>query len=148
MLRVGAAGLSTGLAGCSAVRGLMAEPTELLLTLWNFDRTQSHDVVLRVVEAAADTVEGGRVVRETFTLARAADTAAGEEFDEGSRKNVRVESRPYLVRVSLSSGANGPVTAHDHFRPCGSEDLDRLQIHLVRDEATGELAVRFESPPC
>lgn len=148
MLRVGGAGLSAGLAGCSAVRGLMSDPRELLLTLWNFDQTQSHDVLLRVIEADADTVEGGQVLREEFTLARAADTAAGEEFDEGSRKDARVESRPYLVRVHLSPSAYGPATAHDHFQPCRSEDLDRMQIHFVRDEAADELSVRFESPPC
>lgn len=146
MLQAGGAGLAVGLAGCSSVRGLLSDPTELSIDLWNRDTTQSHEALLEVLEADADTIEDGQVLRKMFTLAEAAEQ--DEEFNEGSRKNIHIESRPYLVRAYLLGEGYTLTTDHYHFRPCGNEDLDRLDIHFDREEASDELSVRFESPHC
>lgn len=151
VLRAGGAGLSTGFAGCSAVGGIGAEPTELLFTLWNFDTQRSHEVYLEVYEADAVDSEDGEVLERDFELARAADTEAGEEPDEGSQEEFRIESRPYLVRVQLSPAEYTPSTTHFHFHPCtdsDADDVDRLFVHLVRDEASDELFVQFHRPNC
>lgn len=146
MLQAGGAGLAVGLAGCSSVRGLWSDPTELLITIWNQDRTQSHEALLEVIEADADTIEDGQVLHKKFTLTEGPER--GEEVDEGYKKKTRIESRPYLVRASLLGEGYTLTTGHYHFRPCGNEDLDRLFSHFVPEEASDEFSVRFESPHC
>lgn len=151
LLSVGAAGLSVGFAGCSAVEGFTSEPTELLFNLWNLDTQQSHQLFLEVYEADAKDSEDGEVLEKEFELARAADTKEGEETNEKSSEDFRIESRPYLIRVYLPESEYPPYTTHFHFHPCTKsnlDDLDRLFIILLRDENTDELVVKFDRPNC
>lgn len=111
LLSVGAAGLSVGFAGCSAVEGFTSEPTELLFTLWNLDTQQPHQVFLEIYEADANDSEDGKVLEKDFELARAADTRGGEETNEKSSEDFRIESRPYLIRVYLPE-SEYPHTVH------------------------------------
>lgn len=146
MLQAGGAGLAVGLAGCSSVRGFWSDSTELLINIRNLDTRQSHEALLEVIEADADTIEDGQVLRKTYTLAKGPEH--GEEDTEGYRKEVHIESRPYLVRAYLLGEGNTITTGHYHFRPCGNEDLDRLFIRFVPGETSDELSVWFESPHC
>ena len=151
LLSIGAAGLSTGIAGCSAVEGFTSEPTELLFTFWNLDTRQSHELFLEVFEANAEDSEGGEVLDNGFKLARAADTEEGEEFNEASRKKHRIESRPYLIRVELPESEYTQRTTHFHFHPCTEsnlDDLDRLTILLIPDEMRSDLTIQFVRPNC
>lgn len=147
-LRLGGVSLSACLAGCSSVRGLISDETELLLTLVNLDRAKGHEVHLEIIRADSNDVDKGQEVRKTFALAEAAATEDGEESNEGSQKQIRLESRPYLVRVWLSESEYRPYTSHFHFHPCSSEDLDRLFIKIVRDHETDELFIVFDRPTC
>lgn len=148
LLQLGGVCVSTGLAGCSSVHGLISEETEVLVNLWNLDRTTGHEVHLEIIPADANQVDEGEEVRKTFALAEAAATEDGEESNEGSHTDFRLKSRPYLVRVWISESEYRPYTSHFHFHPCSSEDLDRLFIKIVRDEETDELFIVFDRPPC
>ena len=148
-LRLTGVGVTAGLAGCST-EALSGESAELLVKLRNSDQTADHEVRLELIRSDAAEFESGLHLRRDITLAKMADTASGEEYDDRSDRDVRVESQPYRVRVLLNAprGRNGDES-HYHYRPCVADTpstLERLSVEIVRESEDIGPEIRFYQP--
>ena len=149
-LRLAGAGLSVGVAGCSADALQDEESSELMIKIWNYDTTASHDVYLELFRSEASEVETGRQLEEWFTLPQAGDSDSDEGAEDKSSREFRVESQPYRVRVRVGApSARDAEYSHYHFRPCVADTpnvLERIHVSLVKENEDAGPEIRWDQP--
>ena len=126
--------------GCSALPTL---GKRFNLSIVNFHE-ESREVYVTLIRRDATDIDQGTVYDKRIEVS--GSESGGGEIE--SRNNI-VESRPYLVRVTVRSG-EGSVNDHYHFYPdCAGEEGPEERLYIeIRPSEDGTSTIEFSQNGC